>query len=328
MYRRFGFGGGPIGTFGREVTDAEANEALAVAWNLGVRHFDTAPWYGMGLSERRMGTFLGAKPRDGYVLSTKVGRILRPSENEASYARTHGPWVSPLPFEVEFDYSAEGITRSYEDSLQRLGLSRVDHLVVHDLDRSYHGEQFEVYLRQLLTSGFEALRDMKSKGVVSAIGVGINELGLVARFLELFPTLDFVLYAGPYTLLAAEDALGELGQCEEAGVWVVMASAFRSGALLKGRRATEAWRQLSKQELERRAVVQEVCDYFRVPLAAAAMQFPLSHPTARTLLVGSASGRQVEENLSWLKADIPLEFWWSLVDRAVLPADVITYFTN
>src|ERR1700730_13621498 len=181
-----GFGGATIGGIGARVTEAHAQATLDAAWDAGLRYFDTAPWYGRGLSELRVGRLLREKPRDEFVLSTKVGRILRAPANKAAIATA--PWHRGGPFEVQFDYSYGGILRAYEDSLQRLGLARIDLAIVHDLDLGYHAPQarWDAMLAQLITGGWRALTELRSAGVIGGIGVGINSRGLIPRFLELF----------------------------------------------------------------------------------------------------------------------------------------------
>ena len=195
---RVGFGCAPIGNLSLAVSDEAARAALEAAWDAGIRYFDTSPWYGIGLSERRLGGFLREKPRADFVISTKVGRILRPWTTPQHERRHRGSWTNPPDFEVQFDYSYNGVVRAWEDSLQRLGLPRVDLLLIHDLDRGYfsHGADYDAYLVQLITGGYQALRDLRADGKIKAIGCGVNKPGQIPQFLDLFD-LDFFLVAGP-----------------------------------------------------------------------------------------------------------------------------------
>src|SRR5438876_6641469 len=203
-----GFGGATIGGIGARVTEAQALATLDAAWDAGLRYFDTAPWYGLGVSELRVGRLLREQPPDQFVISTKVGRILRaPARLPASTS----PWYGGGPFEVQFDYSYDGIRRAYEDSLQRLGLARIHLALVHDLDLAYHAPQarWDAMMGQLITGGWRALAEMRAAGMIGGIGVGINSIGLIPRFLEVFD-LDFFLLAGPYTVMEQETLTDEL----------------------------------------------------------------------------------------------------------------------
>ncbi len=232
---RAGFGCAPIGNFPDAVSDQAAHAALEAAWDAGLRYFDTSPWYGLGLSERRLGAFLRDKPREEFVISTKVGRILGPWTTPQYERRHRGASVDPPDFEARFDYSYDGVVRAWEDSLQRLGLARVDLLLIHDLDRIYfpHGADYDAHLAQLVTGGYQALRDLRADGKIKAIGCGVNIPGQIPQFLDLFD-LDFFLVAGPYTLLEQTTLDTELDRCRLSGVSLVIGAAFRYGILGDG----------------------------------------------------------------------------------------------
>jgi D-threo-aldose 1-dehydrogenase len=218
-------GGAPIGNLDTAVDDTQADGALTAAWNAGVRFFDTSPWYGLVLSEHRMGRFLRTKVRNEYVLSTKVGRLLTPSDKPRTTEDRVGPWAAPLPFTVRFDDSYDGIIRSYEDSIQRLGVSQIDILFVHDLDRGYHGsgDIFDTHFNALIKSGYAALRDLRADRKVSAIGAGVNVPGAIPEMLESLD-LDVFLVAGPYTLIDQVVLDSEMRRCTSDGVSVVIGS--------------------------------------------------------------------------------------------------------
>ena len=229
----FGLGGAPLGDLYTKVSDADAEATIAAAWDEGVRYYDTAPWYGRGQSEHRMGRFLRRQPRSEVLISTKVGRVLSAPINLATFNR--GMWTGGLDFEIRFDYSYDGIMRSYEDSLQRLGMNRIDILVIHDLDFWHHRTEPYVaaLLAQLTTSGYRALRELKEAGLIGAIGAGINELGMIPRFYDFFD-LDFFLVALRYTLGEQETLDRELPLCVEKGASIIVGGVFSSGIYATG----------------------------------------------------------------------------------------------
>ncbi len=321
---RLGFGGAPVGNLTTALSDQQARSAMTTAWEAGVRYFDTAPWYGIGLSEHRIGDFLRTRPREDYVLSTKVGRLLKawPRRNGARIQR--GPWVEPLDFEVRFDYTYDGIVRAWEDSLQRLGLPEVDILLVHDLDGFYHQPEaaYQARLGQLSNGGFDALRDLRADGKVAAVGVGVNGPGTITDILDRFE-VDLFLVAGPYTLLDQAILHTELARAAEAGAKVVIGASLHSGLLATGSRGLDAERraQLGSDAVSRADRLEAVCARHRVPLAAAALQFPPAHPAVASLLVGGIDENQVRQALDWFTMPIPGDLWSDLKDEGLLPLD-------
>lgn len=315
-----GCGGATLGDMFQPIPESQADVTLEAAWAAGIGYFDTAPWYGVGRSEHRMGRVLGTKPRDSFVLSTKVGRVLfRPADLQSFLAQR--PYTG-LPFDLRFDYTRAGVLRSYEDSLQRLGMPRVDAVLIHDLDAGYHLTDggVEARLRELGEGGgFAALQDLKARGEIRAIGAGINPLGMIPRFLERFP-LDFFLVAMPYTLLdqAALDA--ELPLCAERGVGVVIGAPFASGILAKGPEsgATYAYRPAEAPVVEKTRRIAAVCARHGVPLGAAALQFPLAHPSVASVIPGPNTPDQVRTNLAWMRTDIPAALWADLKTEGLL----------
>ncbi len=201
MLPRLGFGGAGLGHVFHTIGDDDAAATVRAAWDAGVRYYDTSPWYGRGLSERRLGRELYLKPRNEVMLSTKVGRIFTAPADPAAFAQSERSWPTGLMFEHHFDYSYDGVMRSYEDSQQRLGMNRVDLLVIHDLDRTsfYSDDLVRAYLNQLATGGMRALGDLKAQGLIRAIGAGVNQIGTIVPFLDMLD-LDFFLVALPYTL--------------------------------------------------------------------------------------------------------------------------------
>lgn len=299
-----GFGGASLGGLYRSCPRETAMETLQSAWDAGIRYFDTAPFYGFGLSERRFGDFLRDKPRDDYVLSTKVGRLLRPVP-EADVP-DHG-YVDPLPFAVDYDYSYDGIMRSVDFSYARLGLNRIDILFVHDIGVYTHGvEKTKLHFRQLTDSGLKALDELKSSGVISAYGLGVNEVQICLDVMRQAP-LDCILLAGRYSLLdrSAEPEL--LALCEKQNTSLVIGGAFNSGILATGpvAGANFDYGPASPDILARVAGMQRVADARGIPLAAAALAFPLRNPVVATMLLGTASPATLKRNLDLLSAKVP-----------------------
>lgn len=304
---KLGFGGATISSVG----EAQASATLEAAWEYGIRYFDTAPWYGRGLSELRVGRLLRERPRDEFVLSTKIGRILRAPASGAG------------PFEVVFDYTADGIRRAFEDSLQRLGLVRIDLAIVHDLDFGYHAPQarWDAMMGQLLSTGWRALDDLRRAGIIRGIGVGINPVGMVPRFLELFD-VDFFLVAGRYTLLE-QTALEELRACTERGVGIVIGAPFNSGLLATGPApgARYDYGEPPAEKLEAAARLQVICQRHGVPLSAAALQFVLAHPAVASVIPGPATPEQARANADAINHPIPVQLWSELKESGLVRSD-------
>jgi D-threo-aldose 1-dehydrogenase len=319
---QLGFGGATIGNLFEAAGDDQAHATLEAAWQAGLRYYDTAPWYGRGLSELRVGRFLRSQPRADFVLSTKVGRILRAPINVSTFDRS--PWSGGLPFEVVFDYSYAGIMRAYEDSLQRLSLPRIDLAIIHDLDYGYHAPEVRVdaYLGQLATGGFRALADLRDAGLIRGIGVGINEDGMIPRFLELFD-VDFFLVAGRYTLTEQGTVSTELAQCVERGAGIVIGAVFNSGILATGPVAGAKYNYAdpTPEQVDKVRRVQAVCERHDVPLAAAALQFPLGHPAVASVIPGPIRPEFVERNVASFEQPIPAALWEELKAERLLAPD-------
>lgn len=318
---QLGFGGASIGELFVKVPEADALACLRAAWAAGIRYFDTAPWYGRGLSELRTGAGLRDRPRDEFVLSTKVGRWLRPPADPASFSTA--PWTGGLRFEVVFDYSYDGIMRSYEQSQLRLGLVRYDLAIIHDLDLLYHAPESKLatYFAQLATSGFRALAELKAAGLIRGIGAGINALGLIPRFLDLFD-MDFFLVAMPYTLLHQEVLDEEFPRCVERGIGFVIGAVFSSGILATGAvsGAHYNYAPAPPDILERVRRIEAVCARHAVPLAAAALQFPLGHPSVASVIPGAERPEQVVRNVASFRHPIPKDLWAELKAEGLLCA--------
>ncbi|MXV89739.1 MAG: aldo/keto reductase [Acidimicrobiia bacterium] len=317
-----GFGGAGLGELFELVSEPDAQATLEAAWSAGVRYFDTAPWYGHGLSEHRIGHFLRQKSRADYVLSTKVGRVYTAKGRESTY--DGAPWVGGLDFELRFDYTRSGILRSYEDSLQRFGISRVDILNVHDLDPLYHGEDGVAARLDELDAGggFAALEELRSAGAVGAIGAGINELGMIPRFLERLD-LDLFVVAMPYTLLDQEALDVELPACSARGVGVVVGAPFASGVLATGPNAEAkyAYATPPADVTARVERIRGIAAAFDVSLIGAALQFPLGHPSVCAVIPGATAADQIVQNTEAFARAIPPDFWEALRDQGLIRAD-------
>jgi D-threo-aldose 1-dehydrogenase len=322
---RLGLGGAPLGNLFAPVADADARALLDAAWSGGCRSFDTAPHYGHGLSERRIGDALRARPRETFTLSSKVGRLLTP---DAGVPREQHGYVAGLPFRQHWDYSAAGVRRSVEDSLQRLGLARLDVAYVHDCDAATHGERADAVRRQVIDEALPALRALQREGLVRAIGLGVNDVRIVLDVLR-EAELDVLLLAGRYSLLD-HGALPELlPACAARGVRIALGGAFNSGLLATGTRAGAVARfnyaPAAREWVERTARIEAVCDRHGVPLRAAALQFPLAHPAIDIVMVGARSAAEWQDALAMVNHPIPAAFWQGLradglvLDTALTP---------
>ncbi len=315
-----GFGGASIGELFVRVSEVDAQATLAAAWDPGIRYFDTAPWYGRGLSELRTGAGLRDHDRAEYALSTKVGRWLRPTDREGFDG---SPWLGGAPNEVVFDYTYDGIMRSVEQSRLRLGITRFDVAFIHDLDHLYFDTvTIDAHFADLATSGWKALEELRASGQIGAIGAGINDLGLIPRFLDL-GDIDAFLIAMPYTLLDQGVLDAEFPACEERGIGFVVGAVFASGVLAKGpvAGAKYAYADAPDAILEKTRQIQAVCERHGVPLAAAALQFPLGHPSVASVIPGASSPAQQARNIEAFRHPIPADLWAELKHEGLLRAD-------
>jgi D-threo-aldose 1-dehydrogenase len=298
------FGGAAIGNLFTAVTEDDARAAVDAAWDGGIRAFDTAPHYGLGLSERRLGAALRHRPRDEYVISTKVGRRLRPVDPPPGHD-TEG-FAVPADQVRVFDYSADGVRRSLEASLCRLGLDRVDIALIHDPDA--HGPQ-------ALREAYPALEKLRAQGLVRAIGVGMNQTAMLARFVT-DTDIDVVLVAGRYTLLDRSAAAALLPVAAQRGVSVIAGGVFNSGLLAApGAGATYDYRAAPDSLISQARQLEAVCARFGVPLRAAAARFPLTHPAVASVLIGARSAAEITDAIGLRQLRIPAELWDVLQDR-------------
>ena len=322
---QLGFGGAGLGDLFEVIPEHQAAATLQAAWDAGIRYYDTAPWYGLTQSEHRFGRALYRQPRRDLVLSTKVGRTMHAVHHAETYDR--GMWSGGLPFRVRFDYSYNGVMRSFEDSLQRLGLSRIDLLLIHDLDLQYHKTQarVEALLTELHNGGARALAELKAEGRIGGFGAGINELGMIPRFLDLID-VDFFLVALPYTLLDQQVLDSEFPRCVEKGIGFVIGAVFASGILATGavQGARYAYAPATPEVLAKVARIEAVCERHHVPLAAAALQFPFGHPSVASVIPGGLAPDHVTSNVAAFRHPIPPALWAELKHEGLLRADAPT----
>jgi D-threo-aldose 1-dehydrogenase len=309
-----GLGGAALAGMYAPVSAEEAAATLAAAWDAGLRYIDSAPYYGYTLGEHRAGAFLREQARGDFVIGTKVGRLMRP---DASVTPGSDGWARPLPFRPVFDYRRDAILRSVEDSLQRLGLDRVDMLLVHDIGRATHGAAHDLHWAALTRGGgFRALEDLRREGVVSAIGLGVNEWEVMRDAMQECD-LDCSLLAGRYTLLE-QRSLAFLDECVRRRHAIVVGGAFNSG-LLAGQ-AKFDYQDAPPELLRRAADLRAACAEYGVPLEAAALQFPLGHRAVVSVVSGMRSPAQVHQNLGWFEQPIPAGLWTTLRERGLLDA--------
>lgn len=315
----FGFGTAPIGNIFKPIPEDEAQAMIQAAWDAGVRYVDTAPMYGHGLAELRTGHALRWKQRDDYVLSSKVGRLLTPAPRASI---DFAPWADAAPFTMRFDYSYDGTMRSVEDSLQRLGLERMDICFIHDIDRFTRGAEQPAVFEQAMDGCWRALEKLRSEKVVKAIGVGVNEWEVCHEALKR-RDFDCFLLAGRYTLLE-QDSLDEfLPLCEQRGAAVVIGGGFNSGILATGAKPGAKYNYAPAPQaiLEKVARIEAVCADYRVPLPAAALQFVVAHPAIPSFIAGTRTVAQLQQNLAWFNHPIPAGFWAELKRRGLLRED-------
>lgn len=304
----YSFGTAPLGGLYRACPRDVAMATLETAWQEGLRYYDTAPWYGFGRAERTVGDFLRDKPKASYVLSTKVGRVMRPVPDDR--VPDYG-FVDPLPFDVHYDYSYDGIMRCVELSHARLGLNRIDILYVHDIGVYTHGaERNAVYLRQLLDSGLKALSELKASGAIRAYGLGVNEVPVCLDVMRA-ADLDCILLAGRYTLLDRSAVAELLPLCERKGTSLVVGGVFNSGILATGpvEGAHFDYMPATPEIAGKVGAMMEIAQEKGVPLAAPALQFPLQHPSVASVLLGTAKPESLRRNMDLARMALPEDIY-------------------
>ena len=314
------FGAAPIGNIFRPITEEEARAMMDMAWESGIRTYDTAPMYGHGLSEARVGESLRWKHRDDFVLVTKVGRRLVPKKrSEIDFT----PWVDGLPFEMIFDYSYDGVMREFDDSNQRLGLEKIDVALIHDIDVFTHGEeQQKIHFKNAMEGAYKALEELRSHGHVTAIGVGVNEAEVCHAALQ-HADFDGFLLAGRYTLLEQDALDAFLPLCEERNAFVLVGGGFNSGILATGavEGAKYNYSPAPQPIMDKVANIEQVCREFNVSLPAAALQFVVAHPCVPSFVAGVRTTQQLQQNMDWMNVEIPAAFWSALKDQGLVRED-------
>lgn len=313
-----GMGGAPLGNNFAAVAEADAQAALEAAWSAGARVFDTSPWYGLGLSERRFGHVLAQKPRDAYVLSSKIGRLLTASRSPKKTS-----WKDPSPFDYRYDYSAEGTRRSVEDSLQRLGVSHLDIVFVHDLspDNGDMGERWTEYFEQARTGAFVELTKMREEGLIKAWGMGVNTPDPALRAIEVAEP-DMFLLACQYSLLDHEQALaGVFPKLHARGISVMVGSPLLAGYLTGRDRYLYGGRPVPAGAAEKRAKAMEIAASHGVDLRTAALQFAAAPEVVSSIVPGARNAEQARANVESMTVAIPAGFWADLRRAGIVSAD-------
>ncbi len=316
-------GAAPLGNLYAPLTDAQAIETVHRAFAAGARYFDTAPHYGNGLSEHRVGAALRDVPRDRYALSSKVGRLL---VADASAPRDQHGYVGVLPFRQVFDYSHDGTLRSIDDSLQRLGVARLDIVYIHDIDVATRGDAQPQRFRDAMDGACRALARLRDDGTIAGFGLGVNDWRVCVDALA-HADLDYLLLAGRYTLLDQTALPQLLPECVRRGVQVVIGGPYNSGILATGAHPSSGgvphfnYEPAPPAVVARVAAIEAVCAEYAVPLRAAALQFPLAHPAVITVLAGARSAAEIDDNLRLARAPIPAAFWSALRSERLLPPE-------
>ncbi len=309
-----GFGGAPLGLVGDLITDDEAAAIARRAVDGGVRYFDTAPLYGHGLSEKRVGLLLRQLPRDSFVLSTKIGRLL--------VAREHGERVARArdnePFAIRYDYSFDAVRRSMEASLDRLGLDRIDILLCHDIDAWTHGDAQPGIFEAARQGALPALRELREQGVVRAIGLGVNEWQVCSRVMDMMD-VDCFLLAGRFTLLEQEPLDTFLPKCVERSVSIIIGGPYNSGLLATDdrRQATYDYKPAPDHLWEKAQAIRRMCEAHGVDPRAAALQYPLRHAAVAAVIPGVRAMDELDANLDLVARDIPETLWDDLADAGL-----------
>lgn len=318
-----GFGTAPLGNLFKPLPDTTARETLAAAQSAGFGYYDTAPFYGFGLSERRLGDSL--RSCKDAVLSTKVGRLLKPVPGPVDENIVRHGYATPMPFEPVYDYSYDAVMRSFTESLQRLGLSRIDILYIHDIGRLTHGEANAARMAELTRGGgLKALEELRSAGAITGFGMGVNEIPACLEVMD-HARLDVILLAGRYTLLE-QNALDELfPRCVEAGTAIVVGGPYNSGILAVGTRTGAPlyynYEPAPADVIDKVRRIEAVCDRHGVPLPAAALQFPLAHSLVASVIPGLDAPGRVEQTMVLYRHKIPAALWQDLRSEKLIRTD-------
>ena len=322
-FTELGFGTAPLGNLYKAISDDDARATLDAAWAGGVRYFDTAPLYGLGLSETRLNPFLRDKPRDDYVLSSKVGRLIQACAPE--HRAGFGKWFEVPCRRENYDYSYDGIMRSFEHSFSRLGVDRIDILYVHDLCTFTHGSKqaSDMRIEEFFAGrGYDAMVSLRDQGLISAIGGGINEWEVCQTLAER-GDFDLFLLAGRYTLLEQKALDSFLPLCEARGIGIVTGGPYNSGILASGAKpgAFYNYNPAPQDIIDRVNAIESVCNNHNVRMVDAAFQFPLLHPTHVAVIPGAQSVDEIHSNLQAAQAEVPADLWTELKSQSLMRED-------
>ena len=318
-----GFGTAPLGNLFRPLPDETASRTLATAEDAGFGYYDTAPFYGFGLSERRLGDAI--RHRKDIVLSTKVGRLLKPVPGPVDETQVRHGYATPMPFEPVYDYSYDAVMRSYEGSLQRLGLSRIDILYIHDIGRLTHGDSNAVRMAELTKGGgLKALEELRAAKAISGFGMGVNEVAACLEVMD-HARLDVILLAGRYTLLEQTPLDDLFPRCEAAGTAIVIGGPYNSGILAVGTKTGAPlyynYEPAPQDVIEKVRRIEAVCESHGVPLPAAALQFPLAHRLVASVIPGLDSPDRVSQTIALYGPKIPAALWQDLKQEKLIRVD-------
>ena len=314
-----GLGTAPLGNMFTVITEDEVHDCLERVWQGGIRFFDTAPFYGYGLAERRLGDFLRTKPRNEYILCNKIGRLLKPRRDSMP---TDTFFLSTLPFNPVYDYSYDATMRSYEDSMQRMGLDSFDILLIHDVGVAEHGDRQPEVFKEAMEGAGKALTKLRDEGEIGAIGFGTNEWEVAQEAIGRLD-IDTTLLAGRYTLLEQEAATTFMPKCQEKGIKLILGGVFNSGILASDDIPNSMWNyKLAPKHLVERALqLRAICERHEVRLPSVALQFSMAHPAVASVVAGMRSVKECDESLEWAVSKLPAGVWTDLKDEEMISAD-------
>ena len=312
-----GFGAAPIGDLFENLDERSCYNILENAYNSNFNLFDTSPFYGNGLSEHRTGNFLKTIDEESYFLSTKVGRYLTPEKNQNI---DRGAWAGGLNFKLNLDYSYDGAMRSFEQSLLRLAVSKIDICLIHDVDKFTFGNEVDYYFKLAMNGAYKAIQKLKEEKVIKAIGVGLNDADICAKFAN-EGDFDCMVLAGKYSLLEHESALNDFFPIvNKNNIGIILAGVFNSGILAKGigDNVTYNYDKIPNHIRDKYIIVSEVCDRYNVPVPAAALQFSYANKLISSMILGMDRIEQIQQNISFFNHSIPDDLWKELIEKKII----------
>ena len=312
-----GFGAAPIGDLFENLDERSCYDILENAFNSNFNLFDTSPFYGNGLSEHRTGNFLKTVDEESYFLSTKVGRYLTPEKNQNI---DRGAWAGGLNFKLNLDYSYDGVMRSFEQSLLRLAVSKIDICLIHDVDKFTFGNEVDYYFKLAMNGAYKAIQKLKEEKVIKAIGVGLNDADICAKFAN-EGDFDCMVLAGRYSLLEHESALNDFFPIvDKQNIGIILAGVFNSGILAKGigNNVTYNYDKIPNHIREKYIIVSEVCDRYNVPVPAVALQFSYANKLISSMILGMDRLEQIKQNIFFLNHLIPEDLWKELIEKKII----------